>query len=72
MSSAAYADVLFNPVDPTYEDASQGTSADLFYLLFFFAVSVVAIAKDVFGKSDSKSLKDVTWAWPWKTIGIIK
>ena len=62
MSSAAYADVLFNPVDPTYEDASQGTSADLFYLLFFFAVSVVAIAKDVFGKSGSKSLKDATWA----------
>ena len=58
MSSAAHADVLFNPVDPTYEDASQGTSADLFYLLFFFAVSVVAIAKDVFGKSGSKSLKD--------------
>ena len=63
MSSAAHADVLFNPVDPTYEDASQGTSADLFYLLFFFAVSVVAIAKDVFGKSGSKSLKDATWTW---------
>ncbi|CAL1166332.1 unnamed protein product [Cladocopium goreaui] len=55
ISGAANAEV---PFDITYEDPASGTSADLGYLLFFFAVSVVAIAKDVFSKSDSKSLKD--------------
>ena len=58
ISGAANAEV---PFDITYEDPASGTSADLGYLLFFFAVSVVAIAKDVFSKSDSKSLKDATW-----------
>lgn len=55
ISGAANAEV---PFDITYEDPASGTSSDLGYLLFFFAVSVVAIAKDVFSKSDSKSLKD--------------
>ena len=57
ISGAANAEV---PFDITYEDPASGTSSDLGYLLFFFAVSVVAIAKDVFSKSDSKSLKDAT------------
>ena len=57
ISGAANAEV---PFDITYEDPASGTSSDLGYLLFFFAVSVVAIGRDVFSKSDSKSLKDAT------------
>ena len=58
ISGAANAEV---PFETAYEDPASGTSSDLGYLLFFFAVSVVAIARDVFSKSDSKSLKDATW-----------
>ncbi|CAK9040146.1 unnamed protein product [Durusdinium trenchii] len=59
VSSAAHAETLDSDwITPTYEDPSSGTSADLGYLLFFTAISIVAIARDTFSKSDSKSLKD--------------
>lgn len=62
MASAAHAESLdSNWIDPTYQDPKNvETTADLGYLLFFFAISVVGIARDVFSKSDSKSLKDAT------------
>lgn len=67
MASAAHAETLdSNWIDPTYQDPKEvATSSDLGYLLFFFAISVVAIARDVFSKSDSKSLKDATWQLKW-------
>eukprot|EP00438_Fugacium_kawagutii_P011583 Skav215980 [mRNA] locus=scaffold1856:67334:68156:+ [translate_table: standard] len=60
MASAAHAETLdSNWIDPSYQDPKEvSASSDLGYLLFFFAISVVAIARDVFSKSDSKSLKE--------------
>ena len=57
MSGAAYADtasIESEWITPTYQ--APEVSADLGYLLFFFAISVVGIARNVFSKTDVKSL----------------
>ncbi|CAJ1435912.1 unnamed protein product [Effrenium voratum] len=57
MSGAAYADTASIDsefITPTYQ--APEVSPDLGYLLFFFAISVVGIARNVFSKTDVKSL----------------
>ena len=74
MSSAANAETTFDAgmqqtwMKAEYADPTATAGADLGYLLFFLFISLVAIGRDTFSKTGTKSLKEASWP---DTSGIV-